>query len=114
MASFEERVAETEQALAEVIEARDLAGPDELHVVLDAGRCWRITVVADPSAAVTWRDEHSHQVAAGEGAHVALGPVCPRWSGSFVLSVEAPRARLWLQASASSAAESPSTVPSTD
>jgi hypothetical protein len=69
--------------------------PARLHLVLEAGACYRAHAAGEPGP-VTLRlvDEHGHEVARGRGARVASagGPsgLCPRWSGSFGLEIGGP------------------------
>ncbi|MEC7525283.1 MAG: hypothetical protein VYE22_35700, partial [Myxococcota bacterium] len=77
--------------------AERVGGIDGAHLVLEAGGCYRLTLVADGRVHATLRDEHGQAVADGGGARVRLGPVCPRWTGSFELEVTgATRAALLL------------------
>ncbi len=73
-------------------------GRHDLHLVLEAGRCYAVLALADGVIALELRDEHDHVLAAREGGLVRFRSVCPRWSSSFVLSVrvEGARARLAL------------------
>lgn len=85
-------------AAGELLE-RPIAGGPHLHLVLEASRCYRLVTVADPGGTTTLQDEHGHRLREGAGRVVRLGPVCPRWTGSFTLSVgEARRATLLLAA----------------
>ena len=63
-------------------------GERRLHLVLDAGRCYRIVGVADASVSLELVDEHSNTLATGRGRVVRFTPICPRWAGSFELRTE--------------------------
>lgn len=86
--SIDERVAEARAELAGdelLTEHRTrLDGEARLHLVLERGRCYRVWVGADGAIDAQLEDEHGHAVAQGDGW---LAEVCPRWSGSFALSV---------------------------
>jgi len=76
-------------------------GAQALHLVLDAGRCYRVVAVAEQRVALELVDEHAHSLASRDGRVVRLSGVCPRWSASFELraEVEGPRAEVALYVS---------------
>ena len=84
---------------AEVVAERDVEGAERVHLVLESPRCYRVVIAADGGALTArLQDEHGHVIAARR-AHdeVVLGPVCPRWSGSFELAIEGAPATLLLE-----------------
>ena len=91
-----------------LVSAELAEGARQMHWVLDAERCYELVAVADERLSLSLRDEHDHELASRSGRWVRLGPVCPRWTGSFSLDVNVigDRGRVWLreiQPSASSA-----------
>lgn len=86
-------VAFEEQALAD---HRALVGPGaalELSVVLERGRCYAVAVSSPRVMQAILLDENDHLVAQARRTRARLGApaFCPRWTGSFVLSVRAAR-----------------------
>ncbi|MGE0789626.1 MAG: hypothetical protein AB7S26_28395 [Sandaracinaceae bacterium] len=115
-ARHDDRVAELRAALGAIVAERDPVGGDRVHLVLHAGRCYRLGVVASSAIAVAVRDEHDHVVAEGTGDRIDLAPICPRWTGSFELALtwrgERGRASLLVAASESAQPSASRTSPS--
>ena len=73
--------------------SRDLAASERLHFVLDAGRCYRLVMVAEGSVSAALHDARGAILATGTGRIVRLSGICPRWTGSFELGLELVGAR---------------------
>ena len=79
-----------------IAEHVSLGGTEEpLHLVLEAGACYRFVALVDEgSIDVLLEDEHGLAVGRASGSSEArLGGeegLCPRWTGSFALSVSVP------------------------
>ncbi|HEY8431109.1 MAG TPA: hypothetical protein VIL20_22170 [Sandaracinaceae bacterium] len=94
--SLDEQARAAAEALAEgelVASHREpLDGEARLHLVLLHGQCYRLWLGADVPLRARLLDEHGHVVGEGAidgGGGAWLAPVCPRWSGSFELVVDA-------------------------
>ena len=95
--TFDERVQRAREAHGDALVAARVGGVDGAHLVLEASRCYRLEILGDGRVHASLHDEHGHLVADGGGARVRLGPLCPRWTGSFELEVTgATRAALLL------------------
>lgn len=97
---------------AEVIAERAMRGDGTLHLVLEAGRCYGIYVAGDAGeVTVAVTDEHGHRLATERGdSEARLSGLCPRWSGSFELSVRGAPATVLLERDQPSASSAPGSI----
>ncbi|MEZ4335347.1 MAG: hypothetical protein R3B82_01860 [Sandaracinaceae bacterium] len=74
------------------------AGDRVMHLVLEAGRCYRVVAVGDVAVDLELRDEHDQALAERAGRVVRFEGVCPRWTSSFELRIrlDGPRGRVAL------------------
>ncbi len=96
--SFDELVeAERRRAAGEGLVLLEQPAPaPSLHLVLEAGRCYGVSAVADDGLRIELRDEHGLMIADEAGRVVRLRRICPRWTGSFELRAEVTGSRAWI------------------
>jgi hypothetical protein len=69
--------------------AVELDGEARVQLVLSRERCHQVAVFFSAPATARLIDDHGHELGRGEGVEVGFEPLCPRWTGSFEVVMEA-------------------------